>query len=177
MVSGASILLECAEMLKSYNEILFVLVGEGVEKERIESDAVRRGLTNMRFLPLQERSRLSEVQSSADVSVVTLLKGKGMTSVPSKVLGYMSAARPVIASVDSESDTAGLIVAARCGIVVPPENHVELCDAILSLYTNRIHGKTLGANGRAYLVANYRREALTSRYEQLFRKCGSEGTS
>jgi colanic acid biosynthesis glycosyl transferase WcaI len=177
VISGAGVLIDCAEALKEYRDILFVFVGEGVEKEQIERDAVDRKLSNMKFLPLQERSRLSEVQSCADVSVVTLRRGKGMTSVPSKVLGYMAAGRPVIASVDAGSDTARLIEAARCGITVLPENPEALCTAILSLYGDRGRARSLGNNGRDYLLAHYGRAVLTSCYERLFRECCAEGAA
>lgn len=177
VISGAGVLLDCAEALGEFHDILFVFVGEGVEKDKMEREAAERKLSNVKFLPLQERSRLPEVQSCADVSVITLRRGKGMTSVPSKVLGYMAAGRPVIAGVDPGSDTARLIEAARCGVVVLPENPAALCAGILSLYGDRRRARALGSNGREHLLAHYGRAVLTSRYERLFRKCCAEGAA
>lgn len=171
MISGAEILLECAVILKAYRDIQFLFIGEGVVKATIAEKARDRGLENIRFLPFQPREILSQVQSTADVSVVTLLKGKGKTSVPSKVLGYMAAARPVIASVDPDSDTRRLIERASCGICVDAEDVVGLSRAIECLYHDRERATFLGRYGREYLVSNCDRKVITSHYEKLFSEC------
>lgn len=168
MISGADILLDCAEKLVYMKDILFLFVGEGIVKERIKEDAEKRQLKNVQFLPFQPREILSDVQSSADVSVVTLLKGKGKTSVPSKVLGYMAAARPVVASVDSDSDTRIMIEKADCGICVDAEDAQGLTEAIIQLYNDRNRAETLGRNGRDYLVLSCDRKTITAQYEELF---------
>lgn len=175
LISGAEILVACAQKLAARSEIRFVLVGEGVVKEAVARKAHELGLENMLFLPFQSRERLSQVQSTADVSVVTLLKGKGMTSVPSKVLGYLAGARPVIASVDAGSDTGRLIEAAGCGLCVPPEDADSLARAIESLYLDRDRAAQLGRRGREYLISHCDRAVVTSQYEAFFRKCCQEG--
>jgi colanic acid biosynthesis glycosyl transferase WcaI len=151
-----------------------VLVGEGVVKAAIADRARELGLKNMTFLPFQPRNILSQVQSTADISVVTLLKGKGMTSVPSKVLGYMAAARAVVASVDHDSDTRRLIDEAGCGICVSPENAELLTEAIMSMYLDRESAALLGRRGREYLVSHCDRKAVISLYERLFLDCCKE---
>jgi colanic acid biosynthesis glycosyl transferase WcaI len=173
MISGAEIIIECAQKLKTHGDILFLFVGEGVVKEAISKKAESIGLCNIRFLASQPREILSQVQSSADVSIVTLSKGKGKTSVPSKVLGYMAAARPVIASVDPESDTRRMIESAGCGICVDPEDVQGLSMAIESLYHDREKARLLGRRGREFLVSHYDRKVITSQYENLFSECSS----
>lgn len=168
MISGADILLHCAERISAIEDILILFVGEGVIKERIIKNAEKRRLKNVQFLPLQPREILSEVQSSSDVSVVTLLKGKGKASVPSKVLGYMAAAKPVLASVDVNSDTKKIIEKARCGICVDAEDAQGLTDAILQLYNDRHKAKALGLNGREFLLKHCERRDITGQYERLF---------
>ncbi|NVN92172.1 MAG: glycosyltransferase family 4 protein [Desulfuromonadales bacterium] len=171
MISGAKILIECAEKLKDRKDILFLFVGEGVVKTEIEEKARATGLDSIRFLPFQPRNILSQVQSSADVSVVTLLHRKGNSSVPSKILGYMAAARPVIASVDPDSDTSRLIERAGCGICVNAEDAPALTEAIETLYNDREKAALLGRQGREFLVAQCNRKVITSKYESLFSEC------
>lgn len=168
MISGADILLDCAEKIAAIEDILILFVGEGIVKERLVQRAEERRLKNVQFLPLQPREILSEVQSSADVSVVTLLRGSGNTSVPSKVLGYMAAARPILASVDADSDTKKMIETAKCGIWVDAEDAESLTGAILQLYRDRQRGRILGLNGRNFLLGHYERRAVTGHYERLF---------
>ena len=171
LISGADLLLTCAEHLAYREDLLFLFVGEGIVKEGIAEEARKRGLSNVKFLPFQPREALSRVQSSSDVSVVTLLKGKGKSSVPSKVLGYMAAARPIVASVDPDSDTMKLIEKAGCGICVGAEDAEGVTRAIQELYHDRPRAAALGRNGREFLVRNCNRKAITARYEALFKTC------
>ena len=131
LVSGAEVMAEVADRLRDEPDLLFLFVGDGQTKAALESAAKQRGLTNIRFCAFQDRDRLNEVQATADVSVVTLAKGRGRTSVPSKVIGYLAAGRPTVASVDEDSDTAGCVLAGPSGIVVPPGDVRQIADAIL----------------------------------------------
>jgi len=170
LVSGAEIVVETAGMLRSYPDILFLMVGEGYAKDKIEAQVKKMGLPNIKFLPFQPRERLSEVQATADVSLVTLAPGRGKTSVPSKVLGYMAAARPVIASVDDDCDTAELIRTASCGLVTPPADARLLAQAILSLFKSPGLQKEMGERGRKYFEDYLERKQVLTKYIALVRK-------
>jgi putative colanic acid biosynthesis glycosyltransferase WcaI len=167
LISGAEVLLEAAERLKAHDDILFLFVGEGVVKDRLVQGAGRRNLDNTMFLPFQPRELLSELQSSADISVVTLLRNKGKSSVPSKVLGYMAAARPVIISADIDSETARFVESAGGGICIGPEDALGLTEAILRLYHDRTTAAQMGRNGRLFVTSHCDRAIITSEYEKL----------
>ncbi|HCC30983.1 MAG TPA: hypothetical protein DEQ03_13195 [Marinilabiliales bacterium] len=167
LVSGAEVVVEAASRLQSHQDILFLLVGEGQAKDRVEAMAREFGLNNIRFLPFQPRERLSEVQATADVSLVTLAPGRGKTSVPSKVLGYMAAARPVIAAVDDDCDTAELIREAHCGLVVPPAQPETLSDAILNFSQDSEARKLAGENGLKYFECYFERKQVMAKYIAL----------
>lgn len=167
LVSGAEIVLDMAGNLATDEDVLVMMVGEGVVKARIEEAAVARGLKNMRFAPFQPREILSEVLSSASVGLVTLLTGHGGNSVPSKILGYLAAGRPVIVSVDPGSDTWEFIQEAQCGLCVPPGDPVALAGAVRTLRDDPLLADRLGANGRAFLVENLHRRVITAKYEDV----------
>lgn len=167
LVSGAEIIIEVAQSLASYPEILFLMVGDGYAKEQVQDRASKLGLANIQFLPFQPQERLSELQSTADISLVTLAPGRGRTSVPSKVLGYMAAARPVIAAVDLGCDTAEMINQARCGVVVPPADPESLAQAILYYYHHATERAATGKRGRSYLLAHYERTGVVGKYVKL----------
>jgi colanic acid biosynthesis glycosyl transferase WcaI len=167
LVSGAEVVLEAAQVLQSYPDILFLFVGEGQIKDRLKEQVQTSRLTNVCFLPFQPRERLSEVQSTADVSLVTLAPGRGKTSVPSKVLGYMAAARPVVASGDHDCDTADTIRQAQCGLIVQPGNGQELAKALLSLYHNPDQREAFGQAGRQYFLQHFDRRVVMEKYLAL----------
>jgi colanic acid biosynthesis glycosyl transferase WcaI len=169
MVSGAGIVLAVAEKLQhKLPNLRFVFVGEGPLVSDMKVSAIEKCLANVTFYPFQKRELLSDVQAASDISIVTLLRGKGKASVPSKVLGYMAAARPVIASVESDSETAHLIRDSKCGEVVEPEDVEQLCLAITKLANSLDLRMEMGIQGRLYLEQNYQRNKVTSQYIDFF---------
>jgi colanic acid biosynthesis glycosyl transferase WcaI len=167
LVSGAEMVVEAAKNLQSYEDILFLFVGWGQSRDRVEAEARKAGLRNMRFLPFQPRERLSEVQATADISLVTLAPGRGKTSVPSKVLGYMAAGRPVLAAVDAACDTAALIKRAECGVAVLPGNAKVISEEILNLFKNPQWRQDSGLKGRKYFEENFERSKVLGRFLDL----------
>ncbi len=158
-VSGASVIVEAARLLKNEKDILFLFVGE-VEK------AV---LSNVRFLPFQPEEQLSDVLSSADVCLVTLAPGRGRTSVPSKVQAYMAAGRPIIASADEDSDTAEVVRNHDLGIVTPPGDARLLCEGIQRLKNAPERCERLGINARTEFLATYEKRLVLGKLERALR--------
>ena len=167
LVSGAEVVAKAARLLVSNLEILFLLVGTGQAKNRVERMAQEAGLKNIQFLPFQDRERLSEVQATADLSLVTLAPGSGKSSVPSKILGYMAAARPIIASVDSDCDTAKIIREAGCGTVVPPNDANALAEGITYYFKRSRERHIAGLSGRRYFLENFEKRKVLRNYLKL----------
>lgn len=170
IVSGAEIMAAVAERLRGESNLLFLFVGEGQTKAALERDVARRGLANVRFLPLQDRARLNEVQATADVSVVTLAPGRGRTSVPSKVVGYLAAGRPVLASVDLDSDTACCVLSGPCGIVVPPGDASVIADALTALRRDPARCAALGAAARVEFERAYSGPAVVRQFRAVLER-------
>jgi colanic acid biosynthesis glycosyl transferase WcaI len=167
LVAGAEVLVQAAQHLSTHPDILFLLVGDGYGKDQVQHQVRKLGLSNVRFLPFQDRVVLSEVQATADVSVVTLAPGRGRTSVPSKVLGYMAAARPVVAAVDEHCDTAALIRQAGCGVVVPPGNGAALADGVLHYYREPEMREKAGEQGWAFYLKYFEKNIVIKKYHNL----------
>ena len=108
LVSGAEVLEEVARRVDPDLDLL--LVGGGSAWRALD-ERRKAGLlpVNVRLLPYQPRERLGEVQASSDLSLLTLLPGRGRASVPSKLQGYMAAGRAVLASVDDDCDSGRLV--------------------------------------------------------------------
>jgi colanic acid biosynthesis glycosyl transferase WcaI len=172
LVSGAGIMLEVAERLRSLPDALVLFVGEGQVKDEVEGKARTLGLPNVRFLPFQPREVLAEVQAASDVSVVTLLPGRGRTSVPSKVAGYMAAGRPVVASVDGDSDTADCVRNAGCGAVVLPGDSAALADSLRRLLLDRPERERMGRAARAAFERDFAGPAVLGRYLRMVEGVG-----
>lgn len=165
VISNARMVADAARLLKDREDILFLFVGDGEEKPIVEARVKEYQLRNVRFLPYQPRERLAEVQATADVGLVTLAPGRGRTSVPSKVLGYMAAARPIIACVDPDSDTASDVNSARIGFVV---HHEESLAATIVSYVDKPDDRlAAGERARKHFELEYSKTALLPRYELI----------
>lgn len=152
-VHGTEILLEAARLLTNEPGVMFLLVGQGYDFERCRETVDKESLLNVMVKEFVPRARLSELQSIADVSVVSLKQGFGHTSVPSKVLGYMAAGRGVLALADQDCDTAILVSEAQCGAVIEPGNVGVLVQKIVALHADPALVVQWGKNARSYLTA------------------------
>jgi colanic acid biosynthesis glycosyl transferase WcaI len=161
---GLETLIAAAEELRTaLPNGMFLLIGEGAEKERIMELAVARGLTNMQFLGQQPREQIPAYISAADLCLVMLKKTELFkTVIPTKLLEYMACERPVIVAVDGQSRK--IIEEADAGVFVEPEISEALVNAILDLAEDNARRRQMGANGRQYIVNKLSREKTAQDY-------------
>lgn len=106
------------------------IMGGGNAKEYCMRIAKDQGGKNVFFGTIPD-GKVPEVQSKADVMVLALKTGTGKLGIPSKLVAYMLSGKPVIASVELDSDTAAIIGGSNSGVVVPPDDLHCLKDAFL----------------------------------------------
>jgi colanic acid biosynthesis glycosyl transferase WcaI len=142
---------------------MFLLIGEGAEKERIMDLAAAQGLNNIQFLGQQLRERIPAYVSSADLCLVLLKKTELFkTVIPTKLLEYMACERPVVIAVDGQARQ--IVEEAGAGVFVEPENSEALVKAILDLAEDPERRRQMGVSGRQYIVKNYSREKTAKDY-------------
>ncbi|MFZ0770718.1 MAG: glycosyltransferase family 4 protein [Candidatus Sulfotelmatobacter sp.] len=164
MAHGLDTIIAAAAGLRdTHPEIVFLVLGEGAEKERIMALAREQGLNNLRFVNQQPREKIPAYICASDVCLVPLKKTDVFkTVIPSKMLEFMSCARPVILGVDGQART--ILEQARGGLAIEPENSEALVDAILYLAANRGKGGELGRNAREYIVREFSRRQTAEKY-------------
>jgi glycosyltransferase involved in cell wall biosynthesis len=167
---GLQTMVEAAAQLQNTApEILFLLVGEGAEKEQLVSLVRSRGLTNLRFVDQQSRERIPAYICASDVCVVLLKRSEIFkTVIPSKMLEFMSCARPVILGVKGQARQ--ILEEAQAGIGIEPENSPELAEAILRLAGNAQLRETLGRNGRRHVLQRFSRRHTAMAYLDVLRE-------
>ncbi len=168
LVSGAQIVIECAEILSHTEKVKFIFVGDGPLVPHLKFIVNAKKLKNVFFYPFQSREILGQVQAISNVSLVTLHKDATEHSVPSKVLGYMAAGRPVIAAVDVKSETAAFILRATCGLVTPPDDAQALAHAIQYMMNNPAKCELMAKAGRTYVERNCSKDSVTRKYISFF---------
>lgn len=167
-----SLLLELGRWAGERNAVV-VVVTEGPGADWLAEHA--RDEPALRLLPYQPYARLPEVHASADVLVALLEPEAGTFSVPSKVLSYLCAGRPLLVSVPADNLAARIVERSGGGVVVPPRDASALVAAAETLLADAGRREEMGNRGRAYAEAAFDLEAICGRFERLFERIASGG--
>jgi glycosyltransferase involved in cell wall biosynthesis len=125
--------LAAATLLRDERDPVFLFIGDGPRRSALEATARIQGLGNVRFLPPQPRSRLSESLSVGDVHLVTLRSGCERCVYPSKLYGILAVARPVVFVGSPQCTLAQSIRQRGAGLVIPPDDPAALAAALREL--------------------------------------------
>ena len=156
-----------AELSKDLTDLVWLLVGHGEERSAIEEAISQRQLRNIVLLPLQPAEGLAEMYSAADALLLNQKAAVVDSVIPSKLLTYMAAGRPVLAAVSDRSETARYVERAKCGLIVHSEDPRALVEAALSLRGEPALREQLGSNGRAYVQQHFTKEKVLQEYDLL----------
>jgi len=167
MAHGLETMIAAAGELRDSNpEITFLIVGEGAEKERIIAMARNRGLSNLRFVDQQPRENIPSYICASDICLVLLKKTELFkTVIPTKMLEFMSCARPVILGVDGQA--RAILEEARGGLAIEPGNSEALVKAVRYFAANRDLAIQMGRNGREHIVRKFSRRHSAEKYVRI----------
>lgn len=144
--------------------MLLLVAGDGSRKTECQSLAGKLGVQNIQFHSPWLKEETSEVLRAADVLVLPTQGQQSMASVPSKMLNYMLAARPILAVAVEGSETAEIIQKAGCGWVVPPGDEQALSAALRQLSEiDPALLEQMGQNGRAYAMEHFSKDVCLPR--------------
>lgn len=177
-------LVRAAALLRSRPEIQFVMVGEGVQKTRMEQIVAEQELTNVRFLPYQPRATLSQSLSAADVHFVSMHPGVADCLMPSKLYGILASGTPVIAACPPHSELAEIVQEHEVGMVCPlgaqrkSEDDArlaqELADSIIALADQPDVARRMGAAARQVAEDKFDRRIQTDAFARLLEDVRAE---
>lgn len=173
LTQNMDMLLDVAkELQEEYEDIHFVLVGNGAYLDEVKRKVADQQLENVHLLPFQPYEDISHVFSLGDASLVISKPGVGANSVPSKTWSIMSASRPVLANFD-ENELKTIIENNHCGIFTKAGDQDAFKESILTLYNHRELCKEYGHNGRKFVMDNLTREVGTQKYVDVIKEvCG-----
>lgn len=144
-----------------------IIAGSGNSKQSCLKTSSGYPNANIRFVDAPS-DKVPDLLATADVLIIPLKKGFGKYSIPSKLVGYMMASKPVLAFIDEESDAADIIRNAECGWIVPSGNTRALTlkmQEISSLPEASL--AVPGQSGRAYALKHLSKEANLKKLTDL----------
>jgi colanic acid biosynthesis glycosyl transferase WcaI len=161
---GMEVLLDTAQLLEKTN-IIFLLVGGGSEKARLEQRCTEQKLTNVLFLPPQPPENIARLYSLAVAGISTLRDSPLFEGTrPVKIFATMACGKPVIYS--GKGEGANIVITAQAGIVVPPQDAKKLANAIQQIVNNTDYASQLGQNGRCYVEQHLQWSTVVTRWLQ-----------
>jgi glycosyltransferase involved in cell wall biosynthesis len=156
-------LLKVAQELKDNQDICFVIVGDGKEKENLLKKYGM--LENVVFIEPIKKSQVQSMLKLFDVCYIGLKRENlfkyGVS--PNKLFDYMYSAKPVIYAIDSGKND--IVKLSNCGVSVEPENYKAIKEAILELYSMpKEQLELMGERGKSYVLEHFTYEKLADKF-------------
>jgi glycosyltransferase involved in cell wall biosynthesis len=154
-------IIKAANILKDDNEIHFIFIGDGDEKEGLKSAVKEYELRNVTFIPPVPRNKAPVWLQVADVFLLPNLKGKFYEmNLQNKFFDFLASAKPTIFA--GSGISAGIIERSQCGKVVDAEDFQAMARAVKEIKSlSQPERDRLGENGRRYVLKHFERNALT----------------
>jgi colanic acid biosynthesis glycosyl transferase WcaI len=142
-----------------------VVISEGMGEARLREMLAERPLSNLRLLPFQPIEDYPDILGAADALVALLEPAAGTFSVPSKVLSYLCAGRPIVAAIPPDNLAARTIERAGAGTVVPPDDDEAFLVAAKQVRVDARLRAAAGARGRQYAEDVFDTADIADRFE------------
>jgi len=167
MKHNPALLLELARMLDRNSAGELIVVSEGAGVEWLAEEAAREEIGSLRCLGFQPFEELPDVLGSSDVLVAILEADAGVFSVPSKVLSYLCAGRPVLLAVPKENLAAKIVAECGAGPVVEPADIRSFCAEAQHLIDSPKLREQYGHAARQYAETHFDIRGIGDRFEAI----------
>ncbi|MBI5302892.1 MAG: glycosyltransferase family 4 protein [Chloroflexi bacterium] len=168
--------LNAATLLNDLPDTQFVLVGDGVEEERLQRAVRERDIRNVRLIGRQPAEKMAQFFAWADALLVHLRRDPLFEiTIPGKTIAYLACGRPILGAI--AGDAAEMIRNAQAGIICAPEDPAALARAVRQLHAMpHTQREAMGQSGRRAFLDHYTRTVLIGRYEELFTQIADQHT-
>jgi glycosyltransferase involved in cell wall biosynthesis len=174
MAQALDTVVETAALLRDDPGLRIVLVGSGSRTDWLREQVASRDLTNLKLAGRFPPEAMPAIFAQASALLVTLVRDPIMSqTVPSKVQSYLSAGRPIIASLEGEG--AQVVEESGAGIACAPEDPKALAAAIRLLAARSdAERAAMGQCGRDYYARHFEPAMLATRLVRRFEALAKE---
>lgn len=162
LAHGLTMLIDVAERLRHRDDLRFVLIGDGADRDQLEADIAARGLSNIEMIGLQPRSAMPDWIASIDLLLVTLRDLPVFeTVIPSKIFEFLAEERPVILA--ARGEIRRMLAESGGALLIDPENPDQMRAAIEEVIEEPEAAASRARAGREWVEAGFIRDDLASR--------------
>jgi glycosyltransferase involved in cell wall biosynthesis len=173
LAHGLVTVVDAAERLADQKDVMFLLIGEGADRARLEEEIRRRGLKNVRLLGLLPRAEIPAWIASVDVTLVMLRDLPVFeTVIPSKIFEFLAQERPVVLA--ARGEIRRLVEEAKAGYVVDPEDPDALAATLGEIRAHPGEAATRALAGREWVAAQFQRDVLARRMAAFLERVAKE---
>jgi glycosyltransferase involved in cell wall biosynthesis len=169
MKHNPELMLRLAKRYRDVPEVRVVVISEGLGATWLAEKKAELGLDNLVLFGFQPFEVLPQALASADVLVAVLEPDAGVFSVPSKVLSYLCASRPVLLAVPPENLASRIVSKSGAGLSAPADDPVAFAEAASRFFEEPVLRETCGRRARSYAETTFDIERITDRFEQVLR--------
>ncbi len=165
-------IMKLIEGFRDQEEVVFAFIGEGSMLEELQTYREKKQLSNVVFIPYQDKDKLVYSLNAGDIHFVVNAKGIKGVSVPSKLYGVMAAGKPVLGILEEGSEARLIVEESGCGISVEPGDYEAIEALIRTFVTMKQDCLTkMGNKGRDYLVRHLTKDVSISKYRDEILSC------
>lgn len=157
--NNLEVILEAARRCQREN-VLFLLIGDGMKRPHLEARLDALGLGNVRILPPIPKEDVRGYINAADICLVTLMDiplFKG--AIPTKLLDYMACGRPVLCGVAGEAGE--ILERSGAGWIFPANDAERLARMVEEMLADDPARSRMGEGGVAHVRSHF--DAISNR--------------
>jgi glycosyltransferase involved in cell wall biosynthesis len=155
-------LIEVAEAMRE-TKLLFLLIGDGMQRKMLMEEAAQRGLSNIRFVASVPKREVFKYILASNMGASVLKNVDTFKTVYSnKTFDYMACKKPILMAIDGVS--RALVEEANAGVYVIPEQVNDYVEKISTYMKNPDLLKQQGESGYAYAKNSFDRQKLALTY-------------
>ena len=165
MKHNPDLLRQLAIRFRGDASVRVVVISEGPGVEWLRERKVAEALENLILLPFQDFKEMPDVLAASDVLMAVLEPEAGIFSVPSKVLTYHCAGRPILGGIPAENLAAQIISQHRTGLCVGPADDTGFVDSAVRLRIQSAEAAEMGRSARRYAEQTFDIRTIADRFE------------
>ena len=135
-------------------EIVFLVIGKGIEKDRMQKIVEEKKLTNIRFMDFMPQNDYLNITRSVDLGLVSINENYCVPTCPSKAVSYMAVGVPVFAMINHGSDYGQIIEDCGAGYWVVGSDKEKTTELFDRIYKDIDLRKSMSKAGRGFYEKN-----------------------